>query len=195
MRRTIGILICISVLSSCVSTEERDKVVSPQAQAPTSAPGPQGGELHPTWAVRTNQRTGITIRVPPSWSLTWNPLRDGSLGDILVAGSMRFPKLPECEPIPRGQALLALSEVRTSDGYPLERLDRDFPPKPRRFETTVLRSSQVGKGCIQPRAQLFRFREADRFLYAWVMFGRDLPTGVRTKAEALLSTLEVDPLE
>jgi len=117
----------------------------------------------------------------------WNPLRDGTLGDILVAGSMRFPKLPECEPIPRGQALLALSEVRASDDYPLERLERDFPPRPRRFETTVLRSSQVRKGCIQPRAQLFRFREADRFLYAWMMFGRDLSTGVRTRAEAVLS--------
>jgi hypothetical protein len=79
-----------------------------------------------------------------------------------------------------------------SDDYPLERLERDFPPRPRRFETTVLRSSQVRKGCIQPRAQLFRFREADRLLYAWMMFGRDLSTGVRTKAEAVLSTLEVD---
>lgn len=106
-----------------------------------------------------------------------DPLRDGTLGDILVAGSMRFPKLPECEPIPRGQALLALSEVRASDDFPLERLERDFPPRPRRFETTALRSSQVRKGCIQSRAQLFRFREADRFLYAWVMFGRDLSTG------------------
>jgi hypothetical protein len=193
MRRSIGLLICISVLSSCVSTEERDKVGPPQAQAPTSAPGPSGGGPHRTWAVRTNQRTGITIRLPSSWSFVWNPLRDGTLGDILVAGSMRFSKPPECEPIPRGQALLALSEVRASDDYPLARLERDFPPRPRRFETTMLRSSQVGKGCIQPRAQLFRFREADRFLYAWVMFGRDLPTGVRTKAEAVLSTLEVDP--
>ena len=195
MRRTIGILTCISVLTSCISTEEPDKVVSAPAQAPTSAPAPQGGQLHPTWPVRTNQRSGITIRVPPSWSLVWNPLRDGTLGDILAAGSMRFPKLPECEPIPRGQALLALSEVRASDDYPLERLERDFPPRPRRFETTVLRSSQVRKGCIQPRAQLFRFREADRFLYAWVMFGQDLSTAVRTKAEAVLSTLEVDSPE
>jgi hypothetical protein len=183
MRRTIGILICISVLSSCISTQEPDKSVSAPAQAATSAPGPQG-KLHPAWPVRTSQRTAITIRVPPSWSLVWNPLCDGTLGDILVAGSMRFPKLPECERIPRGQALLAPSEVRASDDYPFERLERDFPPRPRRFETTVLRSSQVRKGCTRPRAQLFRFREADRFLYAWVMFGRDLSTGVRTKAEA-----------
>jgi hypothetical protein len=46
-----------------------------------------------------------------------------------------------------------------------------------------------------PHTQLFRFREADRFLYAWVMFGRDPSTGVRTKAEAVLSTLEVDQPE
>jgi hypothetical protein len=123
----------------------------------------------------------------------WNPLRDGTLGDILVAGSVRFPKLRECEPIPLGQALLVLSEFRPSDDEPLEELEPDFPPRPRRFETTVLRSSQVRKGCIQPRAQLFRFLEADRFLYAWVMFGRDLSSGLRTKTEAVLSTLEINP--
>lgn len=191
----IGILICVSVLSSCISREEPNKVVSVPPQAPTSAPAPQREEHHPTWPVRTNQRAGIAIQIPPSWSVVWNPLRDGTLGDILVAGSMRLPKLPECEPIPPGQALLALSEFRPSDDEPLEGLDRDFPPRPRRFETTVLRSSQVRKGCDQPRAQLFRFREANRFLYAWVMFGRDLSTGLRTKAEAVLSTLEVNPPE
>jgi hypothetical protein len=195
MRRTIGMLICVSVLTSCISTEEPNKVVSVPPQAPTSAPGLQGGEHHPTWLVRTNQRAGIAIQIPPRWSVVWNPLRDGTLGDILVAGSMRFPKLPRCKPIPPGQALLALSEFRPSDGEPLEGLDRDFPPRPRRFETTVLRSSQVRKGCDQPRAQVFRFREANRFLYAWVMFGPDLSTGLRTKAEAVLSTLEVSPPE
>jgi hypothetical protein len=195
MRGTIDILICVSVLTSCISTEEPNKVVSEPPRAPTSAPTPQGGEHHPTWPVRTNQRTGITIKVPPSWSLVWNPLRDGTLGDILVAGSMRFPPLPECEPIPRGQALLALSEFRPSDDEPLEGLERDFPPRAHRFETTVLHSSLVRKGCVQPRAQLFRFLEADRFLYAWVMFGRDPSTGLRTKTEAVLSTLEVNPPE
>jgi hypothetical protein len=195
MRRTIGILICVSVLSSCISTEKPNKVVSVPPQAPTSAPAPQRGKRHPTWPVRTNQRARIAIQIPPKWSVVWNPLGDGTLGDILVAGSMRFPKLPRCEPIPPGQALIALSEFHPSDDKPLEGLDRDFPPRPRRFETTVLRSSQVRKGCDQPRAQLFRFREANRFLYAWVMFGRDLSTGLRTKAEAALSTLEVDPPE
>jgi hypothetical protein len=195
MRRTLGILICVSVLTSCISTEKPNKVVSVPPQAPTSAPAPQGGKHHPTWPLRTNQRAGIAIQIPPRWSVVWNPLRDGTLGDILVAGSMRFPKLPRCEPIPPGQALIALSEFRPSDDKSLEGLDRDFPPRPRRFETTVLRSSQVRKGCDQPRAQLFRFREANRFLYAWVMFGRDLSIGLRTKAETVLSTLEVDPPE
>ena len=106
---------------------------------------------------------------------------------------MRFPTLPECEPIPRGQALLALSEFRPAEDEPLEGFERDFPPRPHRFETTELRSSQVIKGCDQPRAQLFRFREANRFLYAWVMFGRDLSIRLRTKTEAVLSTLEVKP--
>jgi hypothetical protein len=195
MRWTIGILICVSVLTSCISTEEPNRVVSVPPQAPTSAPAPQRGEHHPAWPVRTNQRAGIAIQIPPSWSVVWNPLRDGTLGDILVAGSMRFPKLLQCEQIPEGQALLSLSEFPPSDDEPLEVLERDYPPRPRRFETTELRSSQVSKGCDQPRAQLFRFREANRFLYAWVMFGRDLSTELRTKTEAVLSTLEVDPPE
>jgi hypothetical protein len=198
MRRTIGILIrliCVAVLSSCISTEAPIKAASMPPQTPTSAPPLRDGEQHPTWPLRTNQRAGITIQIPPSWSFMWNPLRDGTLGDILVAGSMQFPELSECEPIPRGQALLALCEFRPSADEPLERLERDFPPRPRRFETSVLRSSQVRKGCDQPRAQLFRFREADRYLYVWVMFGRDLSTGLRAKTEAALSTLEVNPRE
>ena len=142
---------------------------------------------------RTSQRAGISIRIPPSWAIVWNPLRDGTLGDILVVGSMRIPQVPDCELVPRGQALLSLSEfVPYGDDLP-EGLERKFPPRPRRFETTELRSSQVMKGCDQPRAELIRFRDADRFMYAWVMFGRDLSTRVRTKAEAVLSTLEVDP--
>jgi hypothetical protein len=74
----------------------------------------------------------------------------------------------------------------------MSQLERSFSPKPHRFETTVLRSSGVRKGCDQPKAQLFSFREEGRFLYAWAMFGRDLSTGIRTKAEAVLSTIRVD---
>ena len=102
-------------------------------------------------------------------------------GEVTLAG----PPIPEQD---RGSL-----RRQGGEDEPLEGLERDFPPRPYRLETTVLRSSQVRKGCIQPRAQLFRFLEADRFLYAWVMFGRDLSTGLRTKTEAVLSTLEVQP--
>jgi hypothetical protein len=198
MRRTIGVFVWITILSSCVPTEEPTVVAPTPALGPTSSPAPQAPDQVRTWTVRTNRRFGVTIQVPPRWSLVWNPLRDGTIGDIFVAGSWRFARLPECEPIPPGQALLSLSEVApviaSFDDTP-EQLERDFPPRPRRFETTVLRSLGVRKGCDQPKAQLFRFRDADRFLYAWMMFGRNLPTGVRTKAEAFLSTLVVDPPE
>lgn len=195
MRRTIGVLIWITVLSSCVPTEPTG-VPSASPRGPTSSPAPRVPDQHPTWSVRTNQRLGIALQVPPRWSLVWNPLRDGTIGDIFVAGSWRFPKLPECGPVPPGQALLSLSEVApviASTDYSPEQLERDLPPRPRRFETGVLRSLGVRNDCDQPKAQLFRFRDADEFLYAWVMFGRDLPTGVRTKAEVVLSILVVDP--
>jgi hypothetical protein len=141
--------------------------------------------------MRSRERFGVAIQIPRRWSLVWNPLRDGTGGDIMVAGSWRFRELPECEPIPPTQALVSLSEVVPAD-YTRDQLDREFPPRPRRFETTALRSLGVRKGCDQPKAQLFRFRDAGRFLYAWAMFGRDLPTGVRTKAEAVLSSLRVN---
>jgi hypothetical protein len=194
MRRTVGVLLGILVLSSCIAGDGSGTLDSTPTQAPTT-PVPEERDRRATWAVRGNERLGVAIQVPPRWSLVWNPLRQGTVGDILVSGSWRFPKLPECEPIPPGEALLAVSEVGpviASVDYTEQRLEREFPPRPRRFETTVLRSLGVRKGCDQPKAQLFRFREAGRFLYAWVMFGRDLPTGVRTKAEAVLSTLDVD---
>jgi hypothetical protein len=195
MRRTFGALVWISILVSCISAEEPDEGVSAPTQRPTGAPTEQERDRHPTWAVRSNERLGVAIQVPPCWSLVWNPLRDGTVGDILVAGSWRFPKLPECGTIPPGQALLSVSEVVPLIDYTQEQFERGYPPRPRRFETTVLRSLGVRKGCDQPKAQLFHFGEADRFLYAWAMFGRDLPTGVRTKAEAVLSTVRVNQPE
>jgi hypothetical protein len=40
-------------------------------------------------------------------------------------------------------------------------------------------------------AQLFSFGESGQYLYAWAMFGRNHSTGVRKKAEAVLSTVGV----
>ena len=193
MRGTIGILICASVFTSCISTEEPNKVVSVPPRAPTSAPASQGEEHHPTWPVLTNQRAGVDhpgsaelvahLGPPARWDARGHPR----------SGLDAIRHAPRCEPIPRGQALLALSEFRPSEDEPPGGLERDFPPRPYRLEATLLRSSQVRKGCIQPRAQLFRFPEADRFLYAWVMFGRDLFDRAQDKDRGGSSTLEVQP--
>jgi hypothetical protein len=144
---------------------------------------------HPSWPTQTDDRFDVSIRVAPAWTVSWNPQRDGTLGDIVLIGSWSFSRLPECRPIPAGQALISLSEALPVDSVTASQ----YGPRPGRFETTHLRSLQVQKGCVQPRAKLFRFAESGRMLYVWMMFGRDLSTGVRTKAEATISTLSVEP--
>lgn len=106
------------------------------------------------------------------------------MGDIALIGSWSFGRIPECDRIPPGQALISLNEATEGSGY---------GPRPKRFETTHLQAAQVRKGCVQPKAQLFAFHDSGRLLYIWMMFGRDLPTAVRTKTEAIASTLTVRP--
>jgi hypothetical protein len=130
---------------------------------------------------------GICVNVPSSWTITWNPLRDGTVGDIFLVGSWPFGHLPECKAIPTGQALIALSEV-----VPAADAGWD-DPRPDRFEATRLSSGAVREGCEQPMAELFRFLDSGRALYAWMMFGPEFSKDVRTDAEAVLSSLHVDP--
>lgn len=192
MRRVIAAIVCFFLVSCTAPGQPRAS--ASEARSPSMSTGGQQ-DRHPDWPARSNGRFRIAIRVPPAWSLVWNPLRDGTVGDVMLVGSWRFSDLPACVQIPRGEALLSLSEVVpliASSDYTENQLDRSFPPKSHRFRITDLRSGGVAKGCEQQRAQLFSFREDGRFLYAWAMFGRDLSTGIRTKAEAILSTVHAD---
>ena len=139
-------------------------------------------------AQQCHEDFGICVSVPPAWTISWDPLRDGTIGDILLAGSWSFGHLPECRPIPSGEALIALSEV-----LPRGQAGPEYAPRPDRFEATRLRPAQVHKGCDQPRAELFRFLAADRALYAWIMAGPEFRTDVRADADAVLSSLIVEP--
>lgn len=185
MRRTAAATFLI-LLFAC-TTSPNPTVSSPSSPTAALATPPTVlPTTHTDWPQQTSRVFKLALRVPPDWSTRWNPQRDGTLGDIVDVGSWHFsPHLPECSPIPPGQALIALSEQ-------LGGSEAGFPPRPRRFETRHLRRLQVRVGCSQ-KAQLFRFTVAGRQLYAWMMFGPDLPTGVRTKAEAVLSTLRVEP--
>jgi hypothetical protein len=193
MRRRIGVLVCITVLLSCTTVEDPERTLDgKQIAQPT--PGVVLHDRHPNWPLRSNERFGIAMQLPPSWSLVWRPLRDGTIGDIVLVGSWRFSDLSACARIPPGQALISLNEVSSviaSSDYNERQLARSFPPTPRRFEITVLRRLEMSKGCDQPEAQLFSFGESGRYLYAWAMFGRNHSTGVRKKAEAVLSMVRV----
>ena len=186
MRRTAAAAILLILLFAC-TTSRNPAVSSPSSPTAALATPPTVlTTTHTDWPPETSRAFKLSLRVPPDWSTRWNPQRDGTLGDILDAGSWHFSRhLPECSPIPPGQALIALSEQTSGS-------EAGFPARPRRFETAHLRRLEVRVGCRQ-KAELFRFTVTGRQLYAWMMFGPDLPTGVRTKAEATLSTLRVEP--
>ncbi len=145
--------------------------------------------------MRTKERYRVSIATPPSWSFIWNPLRDGTIGDILVAGSWPLPKEPECVRIPKGGAWVSLSEVLPPFfDYPLARRRQDYPPRPASFEVRRLGPHQVRDGCDQRRTELFRFRDAGRYLYTWVGFGPHWSPSLRRTVQDLLNSLRVQPL-
>lgn len=187
MQRTGYIAVVLVILCACTMSGTANVArTSSSAIASSTASPALLPATHSGWPLRTSRPFRVSLRVPPNWIIRWNPIRDGTLGDILNVGSWRFsPNLPECRHIPPGQALISLSAGIGGN-------EAGFGTRPRRFETTHLRRRQVREGCSQ-KAQLFRFTDAGRHLYAWMMFGSDLPTGVRTKAEAVLSTLRVEP--
>ena len=186
MRRTGYSVVVLIPLFACTTTPNPNVSSPSNPIAPSPTPPTLLPATHTDWPLQTSRAFKVSLRVPPDWSIRWNPIRDGTLGDILNVGSWHFsPSLPECRRIPSGQALIGLSEQ--SGGS-----EAGFPAIPRRFETKHLRRLEVRVGCSQ-KAQLFRFTAAGRQLYAWMMFGSDLPTGVRTKAEGVLSTLRVEP--
>ena len=188
MKRPLALFAIALALQACVTSSPGQETTSVGPPGTTTPPPATPVPASPSPAEQCNKDFGICVSVPPAWTISWNPLRDGTIGDILLAGSWSFGHLPECRPIPSGDALIALSEV-----LPSGQAGPEYAPMPDRFEATRLRSAQVHKGCDQPRAKLFRFLAADRTLYAWIMAGPELRTEVRADAETVLSSLIVEP--
>jgi hypothetical protein len=186
MKRTLVLLGIALALQACV-TSSPGQEASPVGPTETTTPPPATGS--PSRTEQCHEDFGICVSVPAAWTISWDPRRDGTIGDILLAGSWSFGHLPECRPIPSGEVLIALSEV-----LPPEQAGLEYGPRPDRFVATHFRSAQVRKGCMQPMAELFRFLSADRALYAWIMAGPEFRTDVRNEAEAVLSSLIVEPV-
>jgi len=164
---------------------------------PGPLPTPMGtspatiAEEEPAWVVSTDAELGISVRVPSSWSVVWGPCPTcADPRGLLDAASFEFGASNLfCRAIPVGQVVLSLSEKMSGFGE-RPRL-ADYPPRPQRFEITELGSRQVTKGCSQPSAQLFRFRDEGRFLYSWVVFGEEPPTDLLSDVESILNSLQV----
>ena len=188
MKRTLALFAIALALQACVTSFPGRETRSVGPAETTTPPLATAVPASPSWAEQCHEDFGICVSVPAAWTISWDPLRDGTIGDILLAGSWSFGHLPECRPIPSGEALIALSEL-----LPRGQAGPEYAPRPDRFEVTRLRPAQVHKGCDQPRAELFRFLAADRALYAWIMAGPEFRTDVRADAEAVLSSLIVEP--
>lgn len=189
MRWALGLLAIALALQACVtSAPNRETPSAGPSDTAINSPSVAPVPANPSTSQRCRKDFALCVSVPSSWTISWNPLRDGTIGDIFLVGSGPFGRLPECRPIPVGQVLIALSEV-----LPPAQAGWD-DPRPDRFEVTRLSPGAVRKGCeAQPRAELFRFLDSSRALYAWVMFGPDFSKDVRTNAEAVLTSLLVDP--
>lgn len=187
MGRALVFLAIALALQACVTSPPNRETpsVGPTGMAITSPPAAPV-PANPSTTQRCREAFRVCVSLPSSWTISWNPLRDGTVGDIFLVGSWPFGRLPECRPIPVGQVLIALSETPPA-------IAGGYDPKPDRFEVTRLSPGGVREGCEQPMAELFRFLASGRALYAWMMFGPDFTTDARTDAEMVLSTLRVDP--
>jgi hypothetical protein len=136
---------------------------------------------------------GISVNVPDGWSTVWGPCPDcADPRGIFDLASYTFPDggLDLCQEIPPGQAAIALSErvAEAAKSIP----SSVYPPRPARFNVTSLDVGQVSEGCEQPRTRLFRFRDAGRLMYAWVVVGPETPTSVLEQAEDVLNSIRVE---
>jgi hypothetical protein len=155
----------------------------------TGATAPAGGEPH----------LGVAAAFPSSWSVAWRPCRDcADPRGIFIATSYATSKGPRgvmCGAVPESGVAVSLDEVLPGPLGDQAPHRSDFPPRPRSFRIGRLGRFQVYEGCDEPRARLFRFRDAGRLLYAWAVFGPHPSRAARARAEAVLDSLRIAPLQ
>jgi hypothetical protein len=138
---------------------------------------------------------GIEVEVPSGWSTRLGPCPDCvSPRGLVDAASYAMPDagLDFCDTVPPDGVAVAVSEVLAE--FPGDDPLTDYPPRPAHFDVSSLRSYQVSEGCDQPRAQLFTFSDAGRYLYAWVVAGVRADDTDLHRAEDVLDGMRFSPL-
>ena len=151
----------------------------------------------------TRAHLGVEATFPASWSVVWRPCPAcASPRSIFVAASFRLTgrlRAMSCRRMPAGAAVVSLSEALPKllgAQAPSRRdLRHDFPSRPASFRLSPLARLGVMETCAQPRARLLRFRDSGRFLYAWATFGPHPSPGVLDRAQAILDSLRIAPLD
>ena len=188
MKRTLVLLGIALALHACVTSSPGQEVSSVGPTETTTPPPATPVPASPSRTEHCHEDFGICVSVPPAWTISWDPLRDGTIGDILLAGSFSFGHLPECRPIPSGEVLTALSEV-----LPREQAGREYGPG--RIGSRPLTSTRprFARAVTNPWPKPFRFLSADRALYARIMAGPEFRTDVRTDADAVHRARSLSP--
>ena len=138
---------------------------------------------------------GIEVEVPSGWSMRLGPCRDCvSPRGLVDAASYPIPDagIDFCDVVPPGGVAVAVSEVLAE--LPGDDPLTNYPPRPAHFDASSLWSYQVSEGCDQPRAQLFRFSDAGRYLYAWVVAGARADEADVRRAEDVLDGMRFSRL-
>ena len=144
---------------------------------------------------RTFSANGISVRYPPGWFATRQPLTPvTSPPQILAVASYPLPRNDRgadgCEPkealerMPPTGALIFGWEYGSITGRAL----RHFPTRPKHFTLTSFARYE----CLGP-SYMLRFRQAGRFFQIHIAFGKRAGGATRATALRILDSLQVRP--
>ena len=146
----------------------------------------------------------LTVSRPPDWLRAPEPLMPGLVDPLELVALSTFDARrggENCAHMPEN----AIEDMGPTDALVLvqERLGdlegglpSDYPPRPSRFGPSGGYPSEA-VDCLDRRKEFFDryipFSDAGRRFYAYVAFGLETPSAVRTEAWAILDRLEIAP--
>ena len=167
--------------------------------------GPTTTSEAPGWTTFEDPEARLTVSHPPDWLPAPERLMPG-LSDPreLVAlstfdarrGGENCAHMPEnaIEDMGPTDALVVVEErlAEVEGGLP-----SDYPPRPSHFGASDGGYPSEAVDCLDRRKEFFDrlipFSDAGRSFYAYVAFGPETPSAVRTEAWAILDRLEIAP--
>lgn len=197
------ILLCVVLgASGCGGEPSGDQSDAGMDLATTQANSgaPEASE----WKTDEISEAGLTVSYPSAWTRSAEPLMPGLADPRELVALSTFPfraggencaHLPEnaIEDMGAGDALIVVQE-RVGDLEGSEATLRDYPERPEHFGPSNGYRSEAAE-CLDRRKAFFDrfipFSESGRRFYAYVAFGADTPSAIRTQIWTILDRLDV----